>query len=76
MLKYRLIAVIFILAGILLGYFDVLHIFAPDSIFAKPFKLGLDLRGGVRLVYKADTSQIDPSQISDAMSGLRDVLEE
>jgi len=74
-IKYRLIAVIFILAGIALGYFDVLHIFSPDSIFAKPFKLGLDLRGGVHLVYKADTSQIEASQIGDAMAGLRDVLE-
>ena len=75
MLKYRMIAVIFILAGIALGYFDVLHIFSPDSIFARPFKLGLDLRGGVHLVYQADTSQIKPEEISDAMSGLRDVLE-
>ncbi|MCX6731548.1 MAG: protein translocase subunit SecD [Candidatus Parcubacteria bacterium] len=75
MLKYRMIAVIFILAGIALGYFDVLHIFNPESIFSKPFKLGLDLRGGVHLVYQADTSQIKPEEIGNAMSGLRDVLE-
>jgi preprotein translocase subunit SecD len=75
MTKYRIIAVIFILVGILLGYFDVLHIFNPDSIFAKPFKLGLDLRGGVHLVYQADTSQIQVAEVADAMAGLRDVIE-
>lgn len=75
MLKYRIIAVIFILAGIALGYFDVLHIFSPDSIFAKPFKLGRDLRSGINLVYQADVSQIKPDEIGDAMSGLRDVIE-
>lgn len=70
-----MIAVVFILAGIALGYFDVLHIFSPDSIFAKPFKLGRDLRSGVNLVYQADVSQIKSDEIGDAMSGLRDVIE-
>jgi preprotein translocase subunit SecD len=75
MLKYRIIAVLFILAGALIGYFDVLHFLNPDSIFSKNFKLGLDLQGGVSLVYKADVSQIDASGVSDAMNGLKDVLE-
>jgi len=39
----------------------------------KPYILGLDLQGGVSLVYRADlTSVSDPS---GAMSGLRDVIE-
>lgn len=75
MLKYRVIAVLFILAGIALGYFDVLHIINKDSIFSMPFKLGLDLKGGVHLIYKADTSGIKPEEVSDAMSGLQDVIE-
>jgi len=75
MLKYRVIAVLILLAGIALGYFDFLHLFSPDSIFSKPFKLGLDLKGGVRLIYRADLSQVEPSEIGNAMSGLRDVLE-
>ena len=40
-----------------------------------PFKLGLDLQGGVHLTYKADLSAIKPSEINDAMEGLRDVIE-
>lgn len=75
MLKYRIIAVLFILAGVAIGYFDVLHIWHPDWIFSKAFKLGLDLRGGVHLVYRADTSQIAPAEVGDAMAGLRDVIE-
>jgi len=39
----------------------------------KPFVLGLDLQGGVSLVYQADLSQI--ADKSSAMSGLRDVIE-
>ncbi len=75
MIKYRIIAVLIILAGIAIGYFDVSHIVKPESIITMPFKLGLDLRGGAHLVYKADISRIDSSEISDAMEGLRDVIE-
>lgn len=75
MAKYRFFAIIILIAGIVIGYFDVLHLFNPESMFSLPFKLGLDLRGGVHLVYKADISAIDPSEISSAMEGLRDVIE-
>lgn len=40
-----------------------------------PYKLGLDLQGGVYLVYQADLSQIAEGERSDAMEGLRDVIE-
>lgn len=40
-----------------------------------PYQLGLDLQGGTHLVYEADTSQIKPENISDAMQGVRDVIE-
>jgi len=66
---------LFILAGLAIGYFDALHIISKDSIFSLPFKLGLDLQGGVHLVYKADTSDIKSEEISDAMAGLKDVIE-
>ena len=39
------------------------------------FKLGLDLQGGSHLVYEADLSQIGDKDRSEAMSGLRDVIE-
>jgi len=39
----------------------------------KPFVLGLDLQGGVSLVYQADLSTVTDKTV--AMSGLRDVIE-
>ncbi len=41
--------------------------------FEKPYVLGLDLQGGVSLVYQADLSQT--ADKTGAMSGLRDVIE-
>lgn len=41
----------------------------------RPFKLGLDLAGGSHLVYVADTSGVDSSEVSELMSTLRDVIE-
>ncbi|RME30455.1 protein translocase subunit SecD [Candidatus Parcubacteria bacterium] len=40
-----------------------------------PFRLGLDLAGGVELSYAADISEVPPGEIRDAMRSLRDVLE-
>jgi len=37
-------------------------------------RLGLDLKGGVHLVYEADTSKVTGS-VSDAMNGVRDVFD-
>ena len=37
--------------------------------------LGLDLQGGVHLVYEADLSNIMPENYEDAMEGVRDVIE-
>ncbi len=39
----------------------------------KPYVLGLDLQGGVNLVYQADLSQVQDK--SGSMAGLRDVIE-
>jgi len=41
--------------------------------WTKPYVLGLDLQGGVNLVYQADLSTVDDK--SGAMQGLRDVIE-
>ncbi len=55
-----------------------INIFSPIKIpqFVKvPFKLGLDLAGGTRLVYLADVSGVRGQDASSAMSGLKDVIE-
>lgn len=41
----------------------------------KPFKLGLDLQGGVHLLYQADLASIEEKDRVNAMEGLRDVIE-
>jgi protein-export membrane protein SecD len=38
------------------------------------FKLGLDLQGGVHLVYEADMSNIKPENSRDALEGIQDVV--
>jgi len=76
MVKTRLLAIFILLMGALLGYFIAAPYLNPGSIFDRfPFRLGLDLKGGVHLVYKADTSSISPGDIGEAMAGLRDVIE-
>lgn len=40
-----------------------------------PFRLGLDLVGGTHLVYEADLAQIGGQSASEAMDGVRDVVE-
>lgn len=42
---------------------------------APAFRLGLDLKGGVHLVYEADLSTIDAKDRSTSMQGLRDIIE-
>jgi protein-export membrane protein SecD len=41
----------------------------------KDFKLGLDLQGGVHLVYQADLSQINEKERKSVMDGLKEILE-
>src|SRR3989338_1430781 len=40
-----------------------------------PFRLGLDLRGGTHLVYEADVTQVVGASPSEALEGVRDVIE-
>jgi protein-export membrane protein SecD len=37
--------------------------------------LGLDLQGGIHLIYKVDTSGVDQSKVEEALNGLQDVIE-
>ncbi|MDO8601340.1 MAG: protein translocase subunit SecD, partial [bacterium] len=43
--------------------------------FNIPFKLGLDLQGGMHLIYEADLSGIAKQDKGPVMDGLRDVIE-
>src|SRR3989344_4018618 len=76
MWRTRILAVLFLLIGLLAGYFDAANFFSFSPEFLKrSFSLGPDLQGGISLEYKADTSQLPSSEVSEAMAGLRDVIE-
>lgn len=73
-MKVRILAIVLIILGACAGYF----VYPKWGIYQKlaiPFRLGLDLKGGIHLVYNADLSKIPSNQKSDALEGLRDVIE-
>lgn len=71
MWKTRIIAIVFIALGIFLGS----YVYKTEMDGTNPFKLGLDLRGGSYLVYKADVSDIAEAEVKTSMDSLRDVIE-
>jgi len=71
---YLVVSIIFILAFLAgnLAFPKFLNLpYFPDV----PFKLGLDLQGGIHLVYEADMSSIEKADYDSSMQGLRDVIE-
>ncbi|MCX6813845.1 MAG: protein translocase subunit SecD [Candidatus Azambacteria bacterium] len=54
---------------------NVISPVALPNFIKTPFKLGLDLAGGTRLIYLADVSGVNNQDVASAMSGLRDVIE-
>ena len=85
---YRITSVVLILLGFILtilvypSFFNK-QIDALNSrfgwhlshVWTVPFKLGLDLKGGVELLYEADLSKIQKKDYSQVMNGLRDIIE-
>lgn len=76
MTKIRVWALLLLIVGLGIGFFDYYSEVAPQSsVWYKPFRLGLDLKGGSELTYRADVSKLSPTQINDAMDSLRTVIE-
>lgn len=71
MWKTRLIAVCILALGIFLGG----YVYTTEKKVTNPFTLGLDLSGGSYLVYQADISAVDETEVSNSMNALRDVIE-
>ncbi len=72
MWKYRIGALILIVVAAGIGYF-VYTTEVEKSDYA--FKLGLDLKSGSHVVYKAETSTLAAEEVSGAMETLREVIE-
>ena len=76
MWRKRFIAFVLLLSGVGLGYFVYASQSDPHGMFGKfPFKYGLDIEGGTELVYQADTSKIEQTEVRPTMDALRDVIE-
>ncbi len=76
MWQKRFMAFLLLLAGVGVGYFVWTSQKGEASMLGNfPFKYGLDIEGGTHLVYKADTSKILPTELSQTMEALRDVIE-
>jgi preprotein translocase subunit SecD len=58
---------------LVLGGFGAFYLHATYK--TSPFKLGLDLNGGIHLTYKADTSKLPSTEIAGAMETLKNVIE-
>jgi len=76
----RMIAVGFLLLGVLLGLFDapghVEYLIKRSLPLPKfPFRLGLDIQGGTHLTYQADLKNVSPDQYASSMDAVRDVIE-
>lgn len=71
MWKIRIVAILILIAGILLGYWVYTGTQGEDS----RFRLGLDLSGGSYLIYKADTSAVASADLADSLDSLREVIE-
>ncbi len=71
MWKKRLIALVFIALGVFLGS----YVYRTEMSGKNPFRLGLDLKGGSYLVYRADVSEVPEKDIQSSMASLRDVIE-
>ncbi len=73
---------VLVIAAVLVGYFADIRFsgkpafpFVSVSVNHQSYRLGLDLNGGTHLVYVADTSKLSGTDVGDAMTALRDVIE-
>ncbi|MFA4990921.1 MAG: protein translocase subunit SecD, partial [Candidatus Paceibacterota bacterium] len=73
--KNLLIVIIILIVAIIAGLFAYGELDFLPNWFKKPYRLGLDLSGGTRLIYEADLSQVAEADRDSAMNGLRDVIE-
>jgi len=85
MKKWKVVSIVtlIILASVVAGFFDFPNQVNPQlakipgaiQVPVIPFRLGLDLQGGIHLVYQADLSTVNVGERDSAMEGLRDIIE-
>jgi len=77
-MKIRLISLAILVVAIALSFFALKsNTLNQEGVITDtyPFKFGLDLVGGSHLVYKADISELEASEVGESMKALQNVLE-
>ena len=75
-LKFSLIVILFLVAALVAWPKPIQKPAWIGNALAKlKINLGLDLQGGIHLIYKVDTSGVDAAKVGDALNGLQDVIE-
>ncbi|MCX6766164.1 MAG: protein translocase subunit SecD [Candidatus Moranbacteria bacterium] len=75
-IKFFLVVILFLITA-LIAYPKPIQkpAWVGNTLAKLKINLGLDLQGGIHLIYKVDTSGVDPSKVSDGLNGLQDVIE-
>ena len=75
-LKFSLVVILFLITA-LVAYPKPIQkpAWLGNTLAKLKINLGLDLQGGIHLIYKVDTSGVDPAKVSDGLNGLQDVIE-
>ncbi|MDI6777928.1 MAG: protein translocase subunit SecD [Patescibacteria group bacterium] len=74
--KFLLVVLLFAVAALIAYPKPISRPAWLGSFLAKmKINLGLDLQGGIHLIYKVDTSSVESGKVPDALNGLQDVIE-
>ena len=74
--KFFLVALLFAVAALIASPKPISKPAWLGNFLAKmKINLGLDLQGGIHLIYKVDVSKIESGKVPDALDGLHDVIE-
>lgn len=76
-MKTRILAIFILLITFCIGFFVYKNepALSNSENVKYPFSLGLDLAGGTQITYRADVSELDESEVDDAMETLKSVIE-
>src|SRR4030042_4114867 len=75
-IKFFLVVLLFALAALIASPKPISRPAWLGNFLSKmKINLGLDLQGGIHLIYKVDTSGVESGKVGDALTGLQDVIE-
>lgn len=75
-IKFSLVVILFLITAVI-AYPKPIQkpAWVGKALSSLEINLGLDLQGGIHLIYKVDTNGVDAAKVPDALNGLQDVIE-